>query len=364
MAPLRGLLSPVERKHSWQVAEGSGDATPSGVQHLRRRALGAPEAVRDAWRRAVVRPLGDAAAVLVLDETGCVTQGRSSAGVARQDSGTAGRIDHCQVGVFGAYASRHGPALLARERYVPAAWTNDRPRCQQAGLPADRGFATTPALATEMRRRTLAAGVPATWVTGDRVYGDDRRLRVWREAQPQAHVLAVSGTEFVWLDGRQRRVNTRLAELPGQDGTRLSAGTPGPRWDDGRWLPLAEPLEPDWRRWRLIRRRVSDPQERHADVVLAPHATPLEAVVQVAGTRWSSEQLCDAAKGDVGLEHDEVRSWTGGYRPIPLALWALSLLSVLGAGAIAVEAVKTRLPPPQRDTRLAAFKASRGRTSR
>jgi SRSO17 transposase len=366
MAYLRGLLSPAERKNSWQLAEVSGDATPYGVQHLLRRAWWDPEAVREELRRDVVQHLGDAAAVLVMDATGFLNKGRHSAGVARQYSGTAGRIDKCQMGVFGAYASQLGHALLARERYLPAEWTNDRARCQQAGIPADRGFATKPALAKEMLQRTLAAGVPAKWVTGDSVYGDDRRLRVWLEAQPQAYVLAVSGKEYVWLDGRQRQVKTILAALPAEGWTRLSAGegAKGPRGYDWRWLPVAEPLEPDWRRWLLVRRSVSGPQELQAYVVFAPQATPLEEVVRVAGTRWTIEQLFEAAKGEVGLDQYEVRSWTGWYRQMTLAMWALSLLTVLRTGAIAVEALKKSLPSPQGESSLAAFKASRGLTSR
>ena len=140
MAYRRGLLSPAERKNSWQLAEVSGDATPDGLQHLLRRALWDPEAVRDELRRYVIQHLGDAAAVLVLDETGFLKKGRHSAGVARQYSGTAGRIENCQIGVFVGYASRHGHPLLDRELYRPAEWTNDRARGQQAGIPADRGF--------------------------------------------------------------------------------------------------------------------------------------------------------------------------------------------------------------------------------
>jgi SRSO17 transposase len=366
MAYLRGLLSPAERKNSWQLAEVSGDATPYGLQHLLRRALWDPEAVREELRRYVVQHLGDAAAVLVIDETGFLKKGRHSAGVARQYSGTAGRIENCQIGVFVGYSSRDGHALLDRELYLPAEWTNDRARCQQAGIPADRGFATKPALAKEMLQRTLAAGVPAKWVTGDRVYGDDRRLRMWLEAQPQAHVLAVSGKEYVWLDGRQRQVKTLLAARTAEGWTRLSAGegAKGPRWYDWRWLPLAEPLELNWRRWLLVRRRVSDPQELQAYVVFAPQETPIEEIVRVAGTRWTIEQLFEAAKGEVGLDHYEVRSWTGWYRHITLAMWALALLTVLRTGAIAVEAFKKSLPSPQEDSSLAMFKASRGLTSR
>lgn len=366
LAYLRGLLSPAERKNSWQLAEVSGDATPYGLQHLLRRALWDPEAVRDELRRYVVQHLGDAAAVLVIDETGFLKKGRHSAGVARQYSGTAGRIENCQIGVFVGYASRHGHTLLDRELYLPAEWTNDRARCQQAGIAADRGFATKPALAKEMLQRTLAAGVPARWVTGDSVYGDDRRLRMWLEAQPQAHVLAVSGKEYVWLDVRQRQVKTILAALPTEGWTRLSAGegAKGPRWYDWRWLPLAEPLEPNWRRWLLVRRSVSDSQDLQAYVVFAPQETPLAEVVRVAGTRWTIEQLFEAAKGEVGLEHDEVRSWTGWFRHITLAMWALALLTVLRAGAIALEALKKSLPSRKEDSRLSVFKARRGLISR
>lgn len=321
---LCGLLSPAERKNSWPLAEISGDATPYAFQHLLRRALWDPEAVRDELRHYVVQHLGNPAAVLVLDETGFLKKGRHSAGVARQYSGTAGKVDNCQIGVFLGYASRLGHALLDRELYLPEEWTDDRARCQDAGIPADRHFATKPQLARQMLARALAAGVPAQWVTGDSVYGNDRRLRMWLEAQPQAYVLAVSGQESVWLGGQQRRVKTLLAALPNDGWTRHSAGdgTKGPRWYDWRWLPWAEPLEPDWRRWLLVRRGVSAPHERQAYVVFAPHATPLKEVVRVAGTRWTIEQLFEAAKGEVGLDHYEVRSWTGWYRHITLAMWA------------------------------------------
>jgi SRSO17 transposase len=362
MADLRGLLSPAERKNSWPVAEVSGATPPYSMQPRLRRARWAPAVVREELRRDVVQHLGDAAAVLVIDETGFLKKGRHSAGVARQYSGTAGRMANCQMGVLVGYASRHGHAVLDRELYLPEEWTNDRARCQQAGIPADRGFATKPALAKEMLQRTLAAGVPAPWVTGASVYGDDRRWRVWLEAQPQAHVLAVSGQAYGWLDGRQRQVKTILAALPAEGWTRLRAGegAKGPRWYDWRWLSLAEPLEPGWCRWLLVRRSVSDPQERQAYVVFAPSETAIAEVVPVAGTRWTIEQRFEAAKGEVGLDHDEVRSWTGWYRHITLAMWALARLTVLRAGARAVEALKKSLPCPQAESSLAAFKAHRG----
>jgi SRSO17 transposase len=362
LAYLRGLLSPAERKNSWQLAEVSGDPTPYAFQHLLRRALWDPEAVRDELRRYVLQHLGDAEAVLVLDETGFLKKGRHSAGVARQYSGTAGKVDNGQIGVFLGYASVLGHVLLDRELYLPEDWTDNPERCRQAGIPAARRFATKPQLAQQMLARAFTAGVPATWVTGDRVYGNDRRLRLWLEAQPRAYVLAVSGQEYVWLGWGQRQVNTLLAALPEEGWTRLSAGdgAKGPRWSDWHWLPLAEPLEPDWRRWLLVRRSVSDPADLTAYIVFAPQRTTLEEVVRVAGTRWTIESGFEAAKGEVGLDHYEVRSWTGWYRHITLAMWAYALLTVLRAGAIAVDALKKSPPPSQTRSSLAAFKAGRG----
>jgi SRSO17 transposase len=165
---------------------------------------------------------------------------------------------------------------------------------------------------------------------------------------------------------RLARVKRILAALSEDGWTRLSAGdgAKGPRWYDWRWLPLADPMDPDWRRGLLVRRSVTDPTDLTAYVVFAPQEAVLAEVVRVAGTRWTIEQLFEAAKGDVGLDHDELRNWTGWYRHITLAMWALSLLTVLRAGAIAVEALKKSLPSPQAKCSLAVFKASRGLSSR
>ncbi|HXH09112.1 MAG TPA: IS701 family transposase [Alphaproteobacteria bacterium] len=366
MAYLRGLLSEAERKNSWQLAEVSGAATPYGFQHLLGRADWEADAVRDELHRYIVPQLGDPAGVLVVDETGFLKKGRHSAGVARQYSGTAGRIENCQIGVFLGYAGRLGHALLDRELYLPQEWLNDRERCRRAGIPEARRFATKPQLARQMLERARAAGVPAKWVTGDSVYGDDRRLRMWLEARPQAYVLAVSGKEYVWLGWQQRQVKTILAALPAEGWTRLSAGdgAKGPRWYDWCWLPLADPGDPYWRRWLVVRRSVSDPKELRASVVFAPQDTTLAEVVRVAGTRWTIESCLEAAKGEVGLDHYEVRSWTGWYRHITLAMWALALLTVLRVGAIAVETLKKNLLLSQEQRSLATFKARRGLPSR
>ena len=360
-AYLRGLLSPVERKNGWQLAEVNGDDTPYGVQHLLGRAVWDVDAVRNDLCAYVLESLGDPHGVAVIDETGFLKKGRQSAGVARQYSGTAGRIENCQIGVFLGYASARGHALLDRELYLPKEWTTDRARCLQAGIPQDRAFATKPELARCMLERAFRAGVPVMWVTGDSVYGDDRRLRLWLEAQERAYVLAVSGKEYVWLGWQQRQVKTVLAALPAEGWTRLSAGdgTKGPRWYDWCWLPLAAPLQPQWRRWLLVRRSVSEPTDLTAYVVFAPRDSALEAVVRAAGSRWTVESCFEAAKGEVGLDQYEVRSWTGWYRHITLAMWAYARLTVLRAAHLPPAEPKKTLWPPHPSS-LAAFKAMRG----
>jgi SRSO17 transposase len=194
-ADLRGLLSPVERKNGGQLAEVNGDATPYGVQHLLGRARWDDEAVRDDLRADLVEHLGEPQAVLGIDETGFLKKGQPSAGVARQYSGTAGRIEHCQMGVFLADASRQGHALLDCALSLPQAWTNAGERCQSAGVPEKQPFATKPQLARQLLTRAFDAQGPAAWVTGASVYGDDRRLRRWVEERAQAYVLAVAGKE-------------------------------------------------------------------------------------------------------------------------------------------------------------------------
>ena len=344
-AYLQGLLSAAERKNSWQLADVCGEATPDGFQYVLNRADWDADAGRDERCRDVIQHLGDPNGVRVLDETGLLNKGQHSAGVARQYSGTAGTVENGQIGVCLGSASPLGQVLLDRELYLPVPWTQDRARCRQAGIPADRGFATTPQRACQLLARAFAAGVPAPWVTGDCVYGDDRRLRRWLEARPQADVLAVSGKEYVWVRGQPRHVKTSLTSLPVEGWSRLRAGdgTQGPRWYDWHWRPLAQPPEPGWRRWLLVRRRVNTPTELQAYGVFAPQATRLEAVVRVAGSRWTIERGFEAATGEVGLDHDEGRSWTGWHRQMTRAMWAYAWLVVMRAGLIA-SAVLKKLP--------------------
>jgi SRSO17 transposase len=335
-AYLRGLLSPVERKNGWQLAEAVGDRTPYATQHLLGRADWDPDLVREDLRAYVVAHLGDPGAVLVVDETGFVKKGTASAGVAKQYVGCVGKVEQAQVGVFLAYASPQGVAFVDRALYLPQEWTDDPARCQQAGIPPEVGFATKPELARVMLERALQAQVPAAWVTADSVYGDDRRLRLWLEAHEQPFVLAVSGKEYVNVAATwtQRRVSTLLHDLqllPAEAWQRLSAGdgAKGPRLYDWYRLPLVPPLQVGYERWCLVRRSLSDPDELQAYVTFAPAGTDLATLVQVAGRRWTIEVAFEAAKGEVGLDQYEVRSWTGWYRHVTLALFAQALLTVV-----------------------------------
>lgn len=342
-AYLEGLLSPVERKNGWQLAERAGEATPYGMQRLLAGAKWDADAVRDDLCAYVVEQLGDDQAVLVIDETGFLKQGTRSVGVKRQYSGTAGRIANCQIGVFLTYAAPRGHVLLDRELYLPQEWAADQERRQQAGAPEAVTFATKPELARRMLERAAAADVPAAWVTGDSVYGGDRRLRVWLEQQEQPFVLAVAKDEPLWavLDGRwgEPRADAIAAQIPAADWQRRSAGdgAKGPRRFDWARVRLARlqvsAEERRWEHWLLVRRSLSDPTDLAYYVVFAPVDTALQTLVTVAGQRWRIEQSFELAKGEVGLDQYEVRRWDGWYRHMTLAMFALAYLAVLRAHA-------------------------------
>jgi len=338
LAYLRGLLSPVERKNGWQLAEQAGEATPDGMQHLLARADWDADQVRDDLRAYVVEHLGDAQAVLVVDETGFVKKGTKSVGVQRQYSGTAGRIENCQIGVFLAYASPKGRTFLDREVYLPKEWATDTARRKEATVPDTVAFRTKPQLAQAMLERALDAGVPAAWVTGEEIYGGDRRLRLWLEARQVPHVLAVKSTEPLWTrtSWRQVAAKTLAAGIPAAEWERLSAGegAKGPRVYDWARVPIRALPEPGWDYWLLVRRSLADPTDLAYYVCFCPAGTPLTELVRVAGTRWAIEESFESAKGEVGLDHYEVRRWPGWYRHITLALLAHAYLTVTRAAAV------------------------------
>jgi len=339
LAYLKGLLGPVERKNGWQLAEHAGDTTPDGMQRLLATYQWDADLVREDLRTYVLDHLGDPQAVLVLDETGFLKKGTKSVGVQRQYSGTAGRVENCQIGVFLAYASATGRTFIDRELYLPQSWVEDVDRRREAGVPDEVSFATKPQLGQRMLARALTAGVRVAWITGDAVYGSDPDLRRWLEEQGQPYVLAVRSNERVWISTgarvRQRTAAQVAARLPPGSWQRLSAGAgaKGPRLYDWALTPLVAPVEPAWGRWLLVRRSLSDPTELAYYVVLGPVGTPLAEMVRAAGRRWAIEESFETTKGEVGLDHYEVRSWTGWYRHITLALLAHAFLTVTRAHA-------------------------------
>jgi SRSO17 transposase len=346
LAYLKGLLSPVERKNAWQLAEGVGDASPYGFQHLLGRADWNADAVRDDLQTYVVEQLGEPDGIVVIDETGFPKKGSKSVGVAKQYCGTVGKVDNCQIGVFLAYASSQGRTFLDRELYLPREWADAPERRQEAGVPEEVKFATKPQLARRMLQRALDAGVPASWVTGDTVYGGDRRLRMWLEEREQPFVLAVKSNEPLWSEGeggvRQRAAAKIAASLREEDWQRLSAGegSKGPRLYDWARAELFRLPDPGWNHWLLVRRSISDPKDLAYYVCFGPADTSLAELVRVAGTRWAIEECIETAKGEVGLDEYEVRKWQGWYRHITLSLMAHAYLTITRATATAAEPAK------------------------
>ncbi len=345
---LDALLAHVPRKNGWQLAEALGERTPDGVQRLLNAARWDADAVRDDLQRYVVTHLGDAEAVLVVDETGFLKKGTKSAGVARQYSGTAGRIENCQVGVFLHYASRYGQAFLDRALYLPKQWTDDHDRCREAGIPDAITFATKGELARAMLARAFAAAVPAQWVTADEVYGNDGKLRRWLHTQERAYVLGVNRAHMVWSGETwtPERVETAIAAFPDEDWRRLSVGngSKGPRVYD--WAAMRLPFDsPDgWVQGVLARRSLNDPEEIAYYRVFAREGTSVEELACVAGTRWTIETGFERAKGEVGLDEYEVRRWKAWHRHITFALLADAYLAVTRMYAVGAEEKGAAIP--------------------
>jgi len=323
-------LDRVERKNGWQLAEHLGEAGPQGVQRLLNGAEWDADAVRDDLRAYVVEHLGAPDGVLIVDETGFLKKGTKSVGVQRQYSGTAGRIENCQIGVFVAYASDAGQAFVDRALYLPEGWAQDQARRREAGVPESVMFATKPALARAMLARAFAAGVPAAWVTADEIYGDAADLRRWLEVNHHAYVLAVSCAHPVWQDGVQTRADHVVAALPPIAWATCSAGagSQGERLADWAWIRLPYGDDPGTAQWLLARRGLRDPAELAYFRACGPADTTVAALIRVAGMRWAIEVGFEDAKGVIGLDHYEVRNWTPWHRHITLALLAHAYLAV------------------------------------
>jgi SRSO17 transposase len=334
---LDGLLSGIERKTGWLMAEQSGAERPYRMQSLLGRSHWDADRLRDEVRDYVVEALGDEDGVLIVDETGFVKKGDRSAGVARQYSGTAGRIENSQIGVFLAYASRYGQALVDRRLYLPESWTKDRARCAKASIPETVEFATKPKMARAMVEAALDAGVPCAYVLGDAVYGADSSLRRMLEAREQPYVLAVRGAHFMRRGGDRRFEGTSpeelASELAPEDWVCHAAGegAKGPRLYD--WARIRRPWtsKDGFEHWLLVRRKRSTSGEKAYYLVFAPPGSSLAELAAVAGLRWAVEECFERAKDDLGLDHCEARSWHGWHRHMSLCMAALAFLSKLSA---------------------------------
>ena len=348
LAYLQALLSPVERKNSWQIAEQIGERTPFGVQRLLSTAQWDAEVVRDDLREYVLEHLQTPEAVLILDETGFLKKGTQSAGVQRQYSGTAGRVENCQIGVFLAYATPHGTALIDRELFLPKSWMEDPARCAAAHIPETVQAATKPQLAQAMLKRAFEGGVHAAWVTGDAVYSASN-LRTFLEQRQQPYVLAVASNCYVWGWDQSGSKQTQVADVAKQfqldqwQTWSAGSGSKGERLFEWAWVSVTELMGPavsaglgpilpaGFERWVLVRRSLKDPTDLAYYLAFAPSSTTLSKVVQAAGSRWAIEVAFEMAKGEVGLDHYEVRSWVGWYRHITLAMLAHAFLTVVTA---------------------------------
>jgi SRSO17 transposase len=336
-----GLLSHTERKNSWWLAEFAGDASPDGMQRLLNFSPWDQDACRDAVCRYVMRQFGDPGGVLAVDETGFLKKGRMSAGVARQYTVTAGRVENCQVGVFLAYCSPDGArALIDRELYIPKKWAQDRERCRAAGIGDDVEFATKPQLAKAMIGRAVKAGVPFKWVTGDEAYGGNPDLRDWLETEEIPYVLAVACNAVIQTKAGAKRAD-ELAELvPAGAWERLSCadGSKGPRLYD--WALVAADSGDHW----LLVRRSLQPGEK-GEIELAfyrcysPRPVTLAELAAVAGARWGVEDCFAEAKNEAGLDHYQVRRYRAWYRHITLSMLAHAFL------AVTARAARPDLPP-------------------
>jgi SRSO17 transposase len=331
-AYLRGLLGELARKNGWALAEAAGDTGPQGMQRLLNFYAWDAEGVRDDVRAVVVEALGDAEhGVLIVDETGFIKKGTKSAGVARQYSGTAGRIENSQVGVFAAYASSQGRGLIDRELYIPKEWFTDRDRCRAAGIADEVEFATKPDLARRMIARALAADLPFGWVTADEAYGQVGRLRSWLEEHRLHHVLAVPKTQMVIsMDLRQRRAHAVIAELAEGDWSRLSCrdGAHGQRLYDWAAVDIRPWREPGCGHWLLARRSITDPEQIAYYLCFTSTDTDLAELVRVAGARWAIEECFQTAKNETGLDHYQVRRYQAWYRHITLSMAAAAFLII------------------------------------
>lgn len=326
----QGLISTVERKNSWQLAEQAGCENPYAFQYLLGRAMWDMDCLRNSVCEYVVDFMPQEEGVLSIDETGFLKKGNKSAGVGRQYTGTAGRIENCQVGVFLSYATSQGRALIDRELYIPQNWFKEPLRCKEAGLPETLEFKKKPELAQEMLQRAFDNHIKPAWVLGDEVYSS-YRLRAFLETYLQPYVLAVASNCVVTIGLEQYTTNELLESAQPSDWQTISAGegSKGERYYQWIRKTINSDSPDGWERWLLIRRNINDPKDAAFYIAFAPNIKSLEDMAKAAGSRWTIEECFEMAKGEVGLDQYEVRSWVGWYRHSTLAMLALAFLTKL-----------------------------------
>jgi SRSO17 transposase len=338
---LDGLLGNEPRKTGWMRAEAAGDPGPWRQQAILGRGQWDAAALRDIVREYALETLADEDAVLVIDETGFLKQGKASCGVARQYTGSAGKITNCQIGVFASYVSRHGHAFIDRALYLPKEWTDEPARLKAAHVPSDVGFATKPKIARRMIARAIAAKVPFSFVAADSVYGTGEVETLLRKAG-KGYVLGVASNHVFRSWGKQQPVagsaSTIAQSLPKKAWRRLSSGegTKGPRWHDWAYLELADleasaykdDLAGEWTRGLLIRRNIADGSLAFFST-WCPKGTPMQKLVSVEGHRWAIEDSFETAKNELGLDHNETRSWHGWHRHACLVMLAFAMMAAI-----------------------------------
>ena len=347
---LLGLLGRVERKNGWQLAEAIGETDPQGVQRLLNSAKWDADLVCDDLREYVVEHLGDEeSGVLITDETGFLKKGEKSVGVGRQYTGTAGDTVNCQVGVFLCYSSKKGAAFIDRALYLPEQWANDPKRRTEAGVPEEVAFANKVELAKRMLQRAFEAGVPARWVAADSFYGRSHEFREWLEEHERAYAVMVPKTNAVPLGGRKKKIE-QLAERLGED----AYSEVLPAEDSGEMRPwewacldLAPDQEKRMNRWLLVRRSADDPEDIAFYQAYGPEDTSVEELVRVCQERWAIEFAFEEAKGEIGMDHYEVRKWDAWHRYVTLCLLAHAFLVIRRLAASNEEAARKKgIPSP------------------
>lgn len=334
LAYMQGLLAPLERKNGWTVAEEAGHGGPDRIQRLLNRIDWDADGVLDDVRQYVVEHLADPGGVLIVDDTGFLKKGERSAGVQRQYSGTAGRTENCQVGVFLAYSGELGRTLIDRALYLPKSWMDDRVRCRAAGIGDEVEFATKVQLARAMVRRAIDDRIPFRWVTADAGYGYSKGWRYELEQADVFHVVATTSHDTVVTgQAMDHRLHNLVADLPRQKWKRRSCGdgAHGLRIYDWARAEVRPFHRPDRRHWVLARRSITDPTKIAYYIAYAPAEATLNELIAVAGARWAIEECFQTAKGQCGLDDYQVRRHQGWYRHITLAMAAHAYLTVVRA---------------------------------